>query len=50
MIYSTFVAFDLETTGLFSNKDEIVEIGAVIGTYIGPGGIALVYEEKEARW
>ena len=28
----------------------IVEIGAVIGTYIGPGGIALVYEEKEARW
>lgn len=27
-----------------------VEIGAVIGTYVGPGGIALVYEEKEARW
>lgn len=27
-----------------------VEIGSVIGTYVGPGGIALVYEEKEARW
>lgn len=27
-----------------------VEIGAVIGTYVGPGGISLVYEEKEARW
>ena len=27
-----------------------VEIGAVIGTYIGPGGIALAYEEKQARW
>ncbi len=27
-----------------------VEIGAVIGTYVGPGGIALAYEEKEARW
>ena len=27
-----------------------VEIGAVIGTYVGPGGIALVYEEREARW
>ena len=27
-----------------------VEICAVIGTYVGPGGIALVYEEKEARW
>ena len=27
-----------------------VEIGAVIGTYVGPGGLALVYEEKEARW
>lgn len=27
-----------------------VEIGAVIGTYIGPGGISLVYEEKEALW
>ena len=27
-----------------------VEIGAVIGTYIGPGGIALAYEEKKARW
>ena len=27
-----------------------VEIGAVIGTYVGPGGIALVYEEKEVRW
>ncbi len=27
-----------------------IEIGAVIGTYVGPGGIALVYEEKEARW
>ena len=27
-----------------------VEIGAVIGTYVGPGGIALVYEEQEARW
>lgn len=27
-----------------------VTIGPVIGTYIGPGGIALVYEEKEARW
>lgn len=28
----------------------VVEIGAVIGTYVGPGGIALVYEEKGARW
>ncbi|MCD8355040.1 MAG: DegV family protein [Clostridia bacterium] len=27
-----------------------VEIGSVIGTYVGPGGISLVYEEKEARW
>lgn len=27
-----------------------VEIGAAIGTYIGPGGIALAYEEKQARW
>ncbi|MDO4173436.1 MAG: DegV family protein [Eubacteriales bacterium] len=27
-----------------------VEIGAVIGTYVGPGGIALAYEEKDARW
>ncbi|MDO4286138.1 MAG: DegV family protein [Eubacteriales bacterium] len=27
-----------------------VEIGSVIGTYVGPGGIALVYEEKDARW
>ena len=27
-----------------------VEIGAVIGTYIGPGGTALAYEEKQARW
>ena len=27
-----------------------VEIGAVIGTYVGPGGISLVYEEKEARY
>lgn len=27
-----------------------VEIGAVIGTYVGPGGIALAYEEKKARW
>ncbi len=27
-----------------------VEIGAVIGTYVGPGGIALAYEEKDARY
>ena len=27
-----------------------IEIGAVIGTYVGPGGIALAYEEKEARF
>lgn len=26
-----------------------VEIGAVIGTYVGPGGIALAYEEKDAE-
>ncbi len=28
----------------------IVELGAVMGTYIGPGSIGLVFEEKEARW
>ena len=39
MIYSTFVAFDLETTGLFSNKDEIVEIGAVKFTVYDDNGI-----------
>ena len=39
MIYSTFVAFDLATTGLFSNKDEIVEIGAVKFTVYDDNGI-----------
>ena len=29
MIYPSFVAFDLETTGLVDKKDEIIEIGAV---------------------
>ena len=39
MIYSTFVAFDLETTGLFQNTDEIVEIGAVKFTVYDDNGI-----------
>ena len=39
MIYSTFVAFDLETTGLFSNKDELVYIGAVQLTVYDDNGI-----------
>ncbi len=40
MIYSTFVAFDLETTGLSSKGgDEIVEIGAVKFTVYDDGGV-----------
>ena len=39
MIYSTFVAFDLDTTGLKNDKDEIVEIGAVKFTVYDDNGV-----------
>lgn len=29
---------------------EIHEVGAVMGTYTGPGGIAIAFEEKHPRW
>lgn len=39
MIFSTFVAFDLETTGLNQSKDEIVEIGAVKFSVFDDNGV-----------